>query len=113
MIDDGFEESVNEILNSMGSTMKAENEEELNQQEGENSLTDSYRTTIMYDEKELSLMRMKQIYVMIFIRSIKVIKEISIISLLHNSLSFAIGFQPRWLLKLNSLLGNTCVALSK
>ena len=47
MIDDGFEDSVNAILNGMGSMLKAEEAEELDKQEGETSLTASYRTTIM------------------------------------------------------------------
>ena len=48
MIDEGFEEPVNSILNAMGSELKAEDEEELEKQADETlSLTNMYRTTIM------------------------------------------------------------------
>ena len=48
MIDEGFEEPVNSILNSMGSELKAEDEDELEKQaEGHQSLTSVYRTTNM------------------------------------------------------------------
>lgn len=48
MIDEGFEEPVNMILNAMGSELKVEDEEELEKQVDETpSLTNLYRTTIM------------------------------------------------------------------
>ena len=48
MIDEGFEEPVNQILGAMGSELKAEEEEEQTKQaETESSLTNAYRTTIM------------------------------------------------------------------
>ena len=49
MIDEGFEEPVNQILSAMGSELKAEEEEEqAKQAEEETSLTNEYRTTIMW-----------------------------------------------------------------
>ena len=52
MIDEGFEEPVNQILGAMGSELKAEEEEEQTKQaETESSLTNAYRTTIMWGER--------------------------------------------------------------
>ena len=49
MIDEGFEEPVNQILSAMGSELKAEEEEEQEKQAAEEtSLTNEYRTTIMW-----------------------------------------------------------------
>ena len=49
MIDEGFEDSVNTVLNAMGSTMKSEEEEDILKEADETvSLTNMYRTTIMF-----------------------------------------------------------------
>ena len=49
MIDEGFEDSVNTVLSAMGSLMKSEEEEELLKEADETvSLTNKYRTTIMF-----------------------------------------------------------------
>lgn len=49
MIDEGFEESVNAVMDAMGSTLKSEEEEDIEKEaEGVASLTNKYRTTIMF-----------------------------------------------------------------
>lgn len=49
MIDEGFEESVNAVMDAMGSTLKSEEEEDIEKAaEGVASLTNMYRTTIMF-----------------------------------------------------------------
>ena len=49
MIDEGFEERVNAVMDAMGSTLKSEEEEDIEKAaEGVASLTNMYRTTIMF-----------------------------------------------------------------
>lgn len=49
MIDEGFEESVNFVLGKMGSLMKSEEEEDIIKEADETTtLTNMYRTTIMF-----------------------------------------------------------------
>ena len=49
MIDEGFEDSVNAVLDAMGSILKSEEEEDIEKEaEGVVSLTNKYRTTIMF-----------------------------------------------------------------
>lgn len=49
MIDEGFEESVNAVMDAMGSMLKSEEEEDIEREaEGVASLTNIYRTTIMF-----------------------------------------------------------------
>ena len=49
MIDEGFEDSVNAVLDAMGSVLKSEEEEDIEKEaEGVVSLTNKYRTTIMF-----------------------------------------------------------------